>query len=1162
MYYCRFVQLLLLCWIARIYGDPIDLWIPQESWDGSYACGFFHNPLSLAVSSYDLSTQQVVVQITMSTPHGEYIYASDGTAGGSTLNLQHEYDIQKPSFGIVLPLNLNGAVSGDGNSYSGSVAAFGCSSFTLQRTRSYGIQGCGMTLSFSGSYHVMQNIVALAALNTPCISITSDSVSVTSAGFKIDAGTCSDCTGISITGRHSVIYSVELVNFAVGISTTADNTQVSDVSIHGNQVLDGTMGIAVYSSFNLFQRVSVSNLASSANATGIYLSNTKNNSVINPIITNLTSLATTGKNRLAAGIYIDVGNTVTINGPVISQISAFKDAFGIYFQNSTLSEITFASVADVTASGASAIAAGYYFDANTDLACEYCSASTITAKAHKSTAYGFSVNAERQQIKSIDASYITADSAYGVQTTSVSQMWNFTISYISGLTEAYGIYEESSNVTLSNGSIRHVSSNQSSYAIYIPEATTALISATNISITEGQKSYGIFLGNVPDPYIQNTTVLQTTSGISVYENSSAASQGNNTYSTCSVNYAMQVCYPANNLVTCCSNCRQVQTPDLCEGCINTNCPSGFTCSGTTGGGCVDINECQDYDICGPGFNCQNTNGSYSCSDINECVVNATICGPGYRCTNTYGSYTCTDINECVEGTYTCPPSTMCVNTPGSYQCKGIEKDECTTANCSTGFYCVDGNNTYTCVDVNECADKNKCPPGFSCQNTNGSFVCNDINECNDPDTQCPVRYHCVNKWGSYSCVADPPTLVWFNYTQSDYFPYFANFSWSFKEAANPISYYVFVVTTVNATSKTQLNATEFLEFGLATGNKYSFYILAVDTNGSVSDTRSPIVIKNLLSGAVCNEFSCENGGKCLPDGTCECSGVWSGSDCNFKTNNMTVLCPPDLVRAVLSDTSAATYFNVTITNLYELNTTNQEVLGSRVDLSSANYTFQENLQGNPLSWTYGATLINGANISAEMLLFKTATVVSFAGQNTTIPPRTLKINFGVFGWPFLHESDRLAVTFNLSFPGKLEGYQLDSAAAMNWINLHFGGVQIYGSFFDTVMIDGHLDTVDFVWNGDGTITAKIPHFSEYVEIDPNFSVLVGGGDSSNPWHSTSKLDKNTAIIIGSVVGGLFLVLVVLIIFRKPLINRVQIFMGGKRKDVKVDVEYSTDMEEL
>jgi hypothetical protein len=82
-----------------------------------------------------------------------------------------------------------------------------------------------------------------------------------------------------------------------------------------------------------------------------------------------------------------------------------------------------------------------------------------------------------------------------------------------------------------------------------------------------------------------------------------------------------------------------------------------------------------------------------------------------------------------------------------------------------------------------------------------------------------------------------------------------------------------------------------------------------------------------------------------------------------------------------------------------------------------------------------------------MLAYNNTAKVSFAGQNVTIPPYTLKINFAVYGWPFLRESDKLAVTFKLSFPGKLDGYELDNTEAMNWINLNITNFQVYPFFF-------------------------------------------------------------------------------------------------------------------
>jgi hypothetical protein len=76
------------------------------------------------------------------------------------------------------------------------------------------------------------------------------------------------------------------------------------------------------------------------------------------------------------------------------------------------------------------------------------------------------------------------------------------------------------------------------------------------------------------------------------------------------------------------------------------------------------------------------------------------------------------------------------------------------------------------------------------------------------------------------------------------------------------------------------------------------------------------------------------------------------------------------------------------------------------------------------------------------------------------------------------------------------------------------------------------------------------------------------------WDTSDKMDKKTAILIGNlppllffminnligtVIGALFVVLLVLIIFRKPLLNRVQLFCGAKERKATLGSEDSMEL---
>lgn len=188
------------------------------------------------------------------------------------------------------------------------------------------------------------------------------------------------------------------------------------------------------------------------------------------------------------------------------------------------------------------------------------------------------------------------------------------------------------------------------------------------------------------------------------------------------------------------------------------CGAGYTCANTVGSyTCTDINECADTTRCGSGYTCVNTKGSYKCVDVDECATQSTLtrklCPSGYTCANTVGSYNCVDINECATTPDICGGGFTCANTNGSYVCNDINECKTAKAPCPGGnFTCSNTNGSYTCDDVNECVlTPNICGGGFTCANTNGSYTCNDLNECVVTPTICGQGFTCNNTIGSYVC---------------------------------------------------------------------------------------------------------------------------------------------------------------------------------------------------------------------------------------------------------------------------------------------------------------------------------------------------------------------------------------------------------------------------
>ena len=79
--------------------------------------------------------------------------------------------------------------------------------------------------------------------------------------------------------------------------------------------------------------------------------------------------------------------------------------------------------------------------------------------------------------------------------------------------------------------------------------------------------------------------------------------------------------------------------------------------------CEDINEC-DSSACGPNSECENTEGSFSCS-----------CQDGFQ-NNVLTEFECENIDECILNP--CSAHAYCVDNPGSFACicpKGFELAE-------------------------------------------------------------------------------------------------------------------------------------------------------------------------------------------------------------------------------------------------------------------------------------------------------------------------------------------------------------------------------------------------------------------------------------------------------------------------------------------------------
>eukprot|EP01134_Creolimax_fragrantissima_P001497 CFRG1497T1 len=170
-------------------------------------------------------------------------------------------------------------------------------------------------------------------------------------------------------------------------------------------------------------------------------------------------------------------------------------------------------------------------------------------------------------------------------------------------------------------------------------------------------------------------------------------------------------------VACANHCAQCSD----DGC--TNCEAGYDFIPDSDV-CTDIDECQVPDICGEHASCANEEPMYRCT-----------CEAGYELVDNK----CVDVDEC-KNDQICPDNASCINKEPFYECT-----------CNSG-YVLEDTECVACSDhCAQCSNDGclECEDGYEI--SPGTTVCTDFDDC--ASVVCPGGQHCVDKIGSYECVA-------------------------------------------------------------------------------------------------------------------------------------------------------------------------------------------------------------------------------------------------------------------------------------------------------------------------------------------------------------------------------------------------------------------------
>ena len=167
-----------------------------------------------------------------------------------------------------------------------------------------------------------------------------------------------------------------------------------------------------------------------------------------------------------------------------------------------------------------------------------------------------------------------------------------------------------------------------------------------------------------------------------------------------------------------------------------------------GGGCSDIDECQDIAVCDENASCSNIDGSFtctckegykgdgkSCEDVDECYLTIlNTCGDA-PCENTVGSFTClcpigqlrNDAGECVNDPCNATPGALEPANGGcEYTCTADLENNAAICSCPDGMTI---NSDNECIDADECVlNLHDCDENADCLNKAPGFEC----KCRNP----------------------------------------------------------------------------------------------------------------------------------------------------------------------------------------------------------------------------------------------------------------------------------------------------------------------------------------------------------------------------------------------------------------------------------------------
>ncbi|EGG21858.1 hypothetical protein DFA_01744 [Cavenderia fasciculata] len=251
-------------------------------------------------------------------------------------------------------------------------------------------------------------------------------------------------------------------------------------------------------------------------------------------------------------------------------------------------------------------------------------------------------------------------------------------------------------------------------------------------------------------------------------------------------------------------------------------------------------------------------------------------------------------------------------------------------------------------------------------------------------------------------------------------------------------------------------------------------------------------------------------------GTCVCDTGYAGPTCAVEVKpdapNATIEASP-----VKPDTSISTpsgsLLDIQIVGIAEIDLDGAVVV--EIPLSGEWDNRTTTTSSANTTHSYLATNIYGnATVQAQLIAFHASSSVEFAGKTDTYESGSLKVQLGIYDWPFVASTNTLRVIIH-SATGLTDAAAesrctdavqssdvgVDEFDSVNYLVMTIDTIAYYGRFIDRSLSDGRpaYSPVSVLNKTDGAafLSISLPHCVVACVLDPDFSILLTNKDEDD-----------------------------------------------------------------